>query len=55
MNKEHEAETTDSVKEDQGQLNLHKNGAGIYECRGRIQGHCPIHIPRKSLLAEEIA
>ena len=46
--------TTDNFKEDQGQLNLQKNGTGIYECRGRVQGHYPIYIQRKSLLAEEM-
>ena len=45
---------TDNFKEDQGWLNLQKIAAGIYECRGRIQGHYPIYIPRKSLLAEKI-
>ena len=26
----------------------------MYECRGRIQGDYPIHIPKDSLLAEKI-
>ena len=47
-------ETTDSFKEDQSRLNLQKNGTGVYESRGRVQGHNPIYIPRKPLLAEKI-
>ena len=35
-------------------LNLQVNSNGLYECRGRIQGHYPVFIPRDSLLAEKI-
>ena len=48
-------ETPSNFNEDQSQLNLQKNGTQIYECRGRIQGHYLIYIPRKPLLAERIA
>ena len=47
-------ETTDNFKEDQGQLNLKKNGTEIYECKGRIQDHYPIYIPQRLLLGEKI-
>ena len=47
-------ETTENFKEDQGLLNLQKNGTEIYKCRERIQGYYPLYIARKSLLAEKI-
>ena len=47
-------EETDSFKEDQGCLNLQRNSAGIYHCMGRIQDHCPVYIPQRSILAEKI-
>ena len=47
-------ETTDNFKEDQGQLNLKKNGTEIYECKGRIQDHYPIYILQRLLLREKI-
>ena len=47
-------ETTESFKEDQGLLNLQKNGTEIYKCRERIQGYHPLYTARKSLLAEKI-
>ena len=36
------------------QLNLKMNREGIYKCLGRIQGDCPVFIPKKSLLAEKL-
>jgi hypothetical protein len=47
-------ENTAAFKEDQQQLNLQKNGEGIYVCRGRIQGHYPVYLPDNELLSEKI-
>jgi hypothetical protein len=41
-------------QEEQLRLNLQKNGRGVHECRGRIQGHYPTFLPDKSTLAEKI-
>ena len=30
------------------------NQKGIYECHGRIQGHYPVFIPNKLLVAEKL-
>ena len=35
-------------------LNLQRNSTRLYECRGRIQCHYPLLIPRNSMLAEKI-
>ena len=45
---------TDQFQEDQLKLNLHKNGEGLYECRGRIQGSYPTHLPPDDLLTEKM-
>ena len=39
------AKSNDSFKEDEQKLNIQKNDEGILECRGRIQGQCPIYLP----------
>ena len=46
-------EITDNFKDDEGWLKLLQNGAGIFECRERVQGIYPIYIPWKSLLPEK--
>eukprot|EP00794_Sanderia_malayensis_P005856 gene5856-biopygen4856 len=38
-------ENTEKFNEDKERLNLQKNGEGVYECRGRIQGDHPIYLP----------
>ena len=47
-------EGTVEFQEEQLRLNLQKNGRGVHECRGRIQGHYPTFLPDKSTLAEKI-
>ena len=47
-------EGTAKYDEDREQLNLPKNEEGVYECRGRIQGHFPIYLPDNELLTEKI-
>ena len=42
------------LKKDQSWLILQKNGAGIGECRGRVQSHWSIYIPQKLLLTGKI-
>ena len=41
----------DKLKSDTEHLNLKENTECIYECQGKIQGHCP---PLKSLLSEKL-
>ena len=45
---------TDTFREDQFKLNLHKNEESLYECRGRIQGIYAIYLPPDGLLTERI-
>ena len=45
---------TDQFQEDQLKLNLHKNGDGLYECRGRIQGSYPVYLPPDAVLTEKM-
>ncbi|XP_028412636.1 uncharacterized protein LOC114535535 [Dendronephthya gigantea] len=47
-------EGTAKFEEDREQLNLQQNEAGVYECRGRIQGHFPIYLPDNEFLTEKI-
>ncbi|XP_068692652.1 uncharacterized protein [Montipora foliosa] len=35
----------DKVTEDKQRLGLEENDEDIFECRGRIQGHYPVHLP----------
>lgn len=35
----------DKVTEDKQRLGLEENDEGIFECRGRIQGHYPVYLP----------
>lgn len=49
-----EFEDSEDFTEDKLRLNLQKNADGLFECRGRIQGHYPLYLPQKSLLAEKI-
>ena len=45
---------TDQFQEDQLRLNLHKNGEGLYEFRGRLQGSYPTYLPPDDLLTEKM-
>ena len=45
---------TEKFKQDQLNLNLQKNGKGLYECRGRIQGSYPIYLPPSAVLSEKL-
>ena len=46
--------STTKFEEDKLQLNLQKNAAGIFECRGRIQGVYPIYLPDDAVFAEKL-
>ncbi|XP_068713043.1 uncharacterized protein [Montipora foliosa] len=35
----------DQVTEDKQRLGLEENDEGIFECRGRMQGHYPVYLP----------
>eukprot|EP00795_Rhopilema_esculentum_P004175 gene4175-20362_t len=48
------AKSNDSFKEDEQKLNIQKNDEGILECRGRIQGQCPIYLPSDTLFTEKL-
>ena len=39
------AEGREELEKDRMQLNLQPNDEGVLECRGRIQGQYPIHLP----------
>ena len=45
---------TTKFEEDKLQLNLQKNAAGIFECRGCIQGVYPIYLPDDAVFAEKL-
>ena len=45
---------TDQFQEDQLRRNLHKNGEGLYECRGTLQGSYPTYLPPDDLLTEKM-
>ena len=47
-------ERTEPIQNDMKQLNLDQNYKEVYRYQGRIQGDCPIYIPRNSKLAEQI-
>ena len=49
-----EAWAQTNFKEDKQHLNLQKNAAGIFECRGRIQGVYPIYLPDDAVFAEKL-
>ncbi|XP_031558660.1 uncharacterized protein LOC116295082 [Actinia tenebrosa] len=46
---------SDQMKKDRQGLNLQENKEGLFECRGRIEGHYPIYVPPNNLLAEKLA
>ena len=46
--------STTKFEEDKLQLNLQKNAAGIFECRGRIQGVYPTYLPDDAVFAEKL-
>ena len=41
-------------EDDRLQLNLQPNSDGVFECRGRIQGHYPIYLPDRQLYTEKL-
>ena len=45
---------TTKFEEDKLQLKLQKNAAGIFECRGGIQGVYPIYLPDDAVFAERL-
>ena len=45
---------TTKFEEDKLQLNLQKNAAGIFECRGCIQGVYPIYLPDDAVFAKKL-
>ena len=45
---------TDEFQEDKLRLNLQLNSAGLYECRGRIQGEFPLYLPPAARLSKKI-
>ncbi|XP_046846737.1 uncharacterized protein LOC124440388 [Xenia sp. Carnegie-2017] len=47
-------ENSDQMREESQRLNLKKNEEGVLECRGRMQGECPIYIPPESELAKKL-
>ena len=48
------AKSNDSFKADEQKLNIQKNDEGILECRGWIQGQCPIYLPPDALFTEKL-
>ena len=48
------AEPFEALKNQKQTLNLQRNSTELYECRGRIQGHYSLFIPRNSMLADQI-
>ena len=49
-----DVEDTESFKRDREKLNLSKNDAAIYECRGRDQGDFPVYMPLKNTTSEKL-
>ena len=45
---------TEKFEEDKLTLNLQKNGDGLYECRGRIQGNYPIYLPPSAVFSGKL-
>ena len=45
---------TTKFSEDQLRLNLQKNKDGLFECRGRNQGECPIYVHGDHVLARKL-
>ena len=39
---------------DKEQLNLELNADGVWECRGRIQGECPVYLPDSVLYTAKV-
>ena len=54
MRVQHSKLNTSQFHEDQLKLKLQRNGEGLYECRGRVQGCYPIYLPPDALLTEKI-
>ena len=48
------AKGKDNFKEDEERLNIQENEQGILECRGRIQGQCPVYLPTDELFTEKL-
>ena len=54
MNEQKRLESNENFQQYCKSLNLVQNTAGVYECRGRIQGSYPIYLPKESLLIEKV-
>ena len=54
QNEQNHVESFAAFEIQQQTLNLQISSTGFYECRGRIQGHYPLFIPRNSMLPEKI-
>lgn len=48
------AKSSNSFKADAERLNIQENDEQILECRGRIQGQCPIYLPPDELFTEKL-
>ena len=48
------AKSSDRFKADEQSLNIQKDDEEILECRGRIQGQCPIYLPSDELFTEKL-
>ena len=47
-------ESSEKFQQVRKSTNLVQNTEGMYECRSRIQGSCPIYFPKESLLTEKL-
>ena len=47
-------EATNTFHDDRLQLNLQRNNDGVYECRGRLQGHYPTYLPDQDVFTEKL-
>ena len=54
MNEQKRLESNEKFQQYCKSRNLVQNTAGVYECRGRIQGSYPIYLPKESLLTEKV-
>lgn len=51
---QHRCENTKQFQKDRLKLNLQKDGRGVYECRGRLQGDYPIYLPDQTVFTEKL-
>ena len=47
-------EATNTFHDDRLRLNLQRNNDGVYECRGRLQGHYPTYLPDQDVFTEKL-